>query len=57
MKKVKNITPVILVITYSSPSGDLYDLYVNGMLEKSYNSLSELTRDIQAIIRGKYEFT
>ena len=55
MKIKKYVTPQISVITYDSPSGELYDLYVNGKWEQGYNSLSELTRDIQAIINNEYE--
>lgn len=57
MKRQKNMTPQITVITYDSPSGDIYDLYLDGKWANTYNSLSELTRDIQALIGGYYDYT
>lgn len=55
MKKKVSQTAQFSVITYDSPSGDLYDLYINGSFYNSYTSLGELTAAIQSLIMGVLE--
>jgi hypothetical protein len=55
MKKKVSQTAQFSVVTYDSPSGALYDLYINGSFYNSYTSLSLLTADMQALIMGVLE--
>ena len=52
MKKVTRISPTMSVTTFSSPSGPLYELYVNGAWYNGYSSLEEVISAMTAIIEG-----
>lgn len=51
-KKVVRISPIMSVTTFSSPSGPLYELYVNGSWYNGYSSLEEVLTAMTAIIEG-----
>ena len=52
MKKKVSQTSQFSVVTYDSPSGLIYDLYINGKWYQSYTSMDLLTADMQALIMG-----